>query len=421
MRTYDADLHFHGKYASGVSKDMLIPAISAQAKLKGLDLLGTADILHEKWHKHCKENIVEIENGVFKHKDIDVYFIVQSEVQTDDRIHHILLFPDFNSAWQLREKLKPYSTDIDLDGRPRLRIGSEKIAELAESVGAVLGPAHAFTPYFGVYGKYDSLRDCYGNMASTVKFLELGLSADTHLADKIPELRKIMFLSNSDSHSPWPHRLGREFNRFKLSKPSFCEVKKALSDKDGAVILNAGFDPREGKYHCSACPKCYQKYSWDQVNQFGWRCQKCNAKIKRGVKDRIEMLTDGKSESPPFRPPYVHIVPLAEIIARTKGLSGLTTATVQKWWKAFIDAFGSEIKVLIDEPIDNLAKVDKDIANSVKLFREEKTIMLAGGGGKYGELIIPKNDEELEQLKKKYDPEIKGYFVKKEKDLREFF
>ncbi len=422
MEIFDADLHFHGKYAAGVSDKMEINTIAEQAPFKGLKLLGTADILHEKWYKHCKDNIYEVENGVFKHKKEDIYFIVQTEVQTNDRVHHILFFPDFESALRLKEKLKPYSTDLDLDGRPRLKINSERLAQFVEDAAALISPAHCFTPYFSLLSHYDSLKECYGNMIETVKSLELGLSADTYQADKILELRKITFLSNSDSHSPWPHRLGREFNRFSIAKPSFEEIKKALLRKeDREIILNAGFDPAEGQYSCSACPKCYQKYSWEQVSQFKWRCQKCNAKIKRGAKDRINMLSDGKSESPSFRPKYIHIIPLADIIAKTKNVKGLTTSTVQKWWKAFIDKFGSEIHILIDEPIENLAEVDKQIANSIRLFRADKTIMLSGGGGNYGQLIIPKDEEDYEVLKQKYKSEIEGYYENKNKDLRDFF
>ncbi len=59
------------------------------------------------------------------------------------------------------------------------------------------------------------LIDCYGKMPD---FLELGLSADSDMADTIEELENIPFLTNSDAHSPWPHRLGREFNELEIAK-----------------------------------------------------------------------------------------------------------------------------------------------------------------------------------------------------------
>ena len=57
MKEYNADLQMHGIYAGGVSKSMLIPVMAGQARLKGLDILVTADVLHAKWMEHLKENI----------------------------------------------------------------------------------------------------------------------------------------------------------------------------------------------------------------------------------------------------------------------------------------------------------------------------------------------------------------------------
>lgn len=63
-------------------------------------------------------------------------------------------------------------------------------------------------------------------------FLELGLSADTNMADRIEELQDIVFLTNSDAHSPWPHRLGREFNRLKLDDFSYTSLKIYKKEKN---------------------------------------------------------------------------------------------------------------------------------------------------------------------------------------------
>jgi len=421
METYDCDLHIHGLHARGVSKHMRIARIAEQAKLKGLDVVGTGDLLHQKWFNEVKAELVEDENGVFRHKEHGTAFILSTEIESKGRVHHVLFYPDFAAAEEHRRCIANHCGDIDADGRPKIYLNSEELAKTAEDVGALIGPAHAFTPYFAMLAHHDSVAQCYGEMTDYVSFVELGLSADSYFADKIPELRKYVFLSNSDSHSPWPHRLGREFNRIRMASPTFSELKKALANKDGrAVVMNAGFNPREGKYHASGCNRCYQVFSAKQRLDYRQRCPLCSASIKKGVRDRIEEL-GGESISPEFRPPYTHIIPLAEIIAKTIGIKGVTSSTVQAVWKKFVQAFGSEIKVLIDIPFDELEGINAEVANSVQMFRQGKTIMLAGRGGQYGELIIPKNDADFEEKQRRRIAEIEGYYIPKDKKLTDYF
>lgn len=406
---------------------MNIALTAEQAKLKGLDVVGTGDILHRKWLDEAKKTLIE-QNGIFLHEKSGTAFIITNEIETADRVHHCLFYPDFSSAEEHRKIIEKYCKNIDSDGRPKTHMLSTDLAATAEKVGALIGPAHAFTPYFGVYGKYDSLANCYGNMLDKIYYLELGLSADSNLADKIPELRKIVFLSNSDSHSPWPHRLGREFNRIELLKPSFYEIKLAMENKDGRkVILNAGFDPREGKYHASGCNKCYQVFSSAQRMEFNRRCPTCGSPIKKGVRDRaVELASLAVNDLFPkreiiSRPPYTYLIPLAEIIAKSVGLKSVTSGTVQDIWKKFIERFGSEINVLIDASLADLREVNLDVANSIEMFRAGKTLMIVGRGGQYGQMVIPKNEKEFEEIRALRKSEIEGYYVVKDKKLTDFY
>ena len=92
-------------------------------------------------------------------------------------------------------------------------------AEIADHVleaGGLLGPAHAFTPWTGIFAYFRSLAECYQEKAQQIRFIELGLSADTDYADRIAELSTRTFLSNSDAHSPRSNKLAREFNQMEL-------------------------------------------------------------------------------------------------------------------------------------------------------------------------------------------------------------
>jgi uncharacterized protein (TIGR00375 family) len=276
--------------------------------------------------------------------------------------------------------------NMDADGRPRVRMNGSEIMNIAHENGCIIGPAHAFTPWTSIYKEYNSIKDCYGKMPD---FLELGLSADSDMADTIEELEAIPFLTNSDAHSPWPHRLGREFNELEIGELTFDGVRDAILNKK--IKANYGFDPRLGKYHKTACTKCYTQYSIEDAIKLKMRCP-CGGRIKKGVDYRIYELSKWEEPHHPLhRPPYIHILPLAEIISITHG-KGVTTVFVQKIWKEMIHRFKDEITALIQSPMDEVYDVDPKVAVVIKAFRNKTLEIKAGGGGKYGEIVLPKNN-----------------------------
>lgn len=118
----------------------------------------------------------------------------------------------------------------------------------------------------------------------------LDLSADSSMASRLSELNHITFLSNSDAHSPRPHRIGREFNRSNMEEPSFKELREVISEDQ--IELNVGLDPREGKYHKSACNSCYKQYLLLEPKKLDWKRTEYSGTIKKGVSDRIQELAD---------------------------------------------------------------------------------------------------------------------------------
>ncbi len=392
----NADLHIHGPYSAGSSKRTTIPLMAEYAKLKGLDLLGTSDCLHPTWLKHLKENLKE-ERGLFRLDGSDTRFLLQTEVQDRALVHQLIFLPNFDTADSLYSALKRHSRDIDKDGRPRLSIGPEELAEIVLELGGMLGPAHAFTPYYAIYAKFSSLKDCYGKYAGKIRFLELGLSADTEMADHIEELNDLTFLTNSDAHSAM--RLGREFNRIELEDHSFQALESAIEDHK--ITLNAGYDPREGKYHLTACNRCYKHYPLEQAQARNMRCD-CGGIIKMGVKDRIIARAKRASRSPSFRPEYKHLIPLIEIVAKSLGISSTYSKKVQALWRELVEENGGEISVLLETDIGKIAQKNKNTARAIEAFRQGKIEITPGGGGKYGEIKLP------------FDP------PKKQKSLSEF-
>ena len=397
----DCDLHLHSPYAGGVSKNMTMQNLGRQAGLKGLALMGTGDILNKEWLEHCRASLYE-ENSCFLEKESRTAFILQTELNDMDRVHHVVFLPDFASVEKLRTALKKFGRlDGKGFGRPTLKANAETLAEKVVDAGGIIGPAHAFTPYFSVYSHFDSVKDCYRSMYCEIKFLELGLSADTGLADLIEENHSFHFLSLSDAHSPWPHRIGREFVRIKMKKPNFPALKKAFEGREpGAFLLNAGLDPREGKYHCTACNKCFQKYSLEDATRLKWRCPKCGGLVKKGVKDRVMELAKFKEEiHPGFRPPYLHMIPLAEIIKIALGIENVMASKVQGQWLDIVECFGAEIRALVDAPIVEIAEINEVVAGKIESFRKGYVHYIGGGGGNYGTPIICDSEEDFERKK----------------------
>ncbi len=385
----NSDLHIHSLYSAATSPLMDLPTLAEEAAKKGIQLLGTGDCLHPGWLKRIKE-LAPAGDGIFVHGTTS--FVLTVEVEDLRRVHHLIILPSISKAEELYETFKRYSQDIDSDGRPTIRLTAVEIAEHARDAEALIGPCHAFTPWTALYAYHDSLRECYGDMVDYISFVELGLSADTSYADRITELHRLSFLTNSDAHSPYPIRLAREFNRFELADLCFDELKAAIERRRGRKpVLNVGVPPAEGKYNESACIRCYRHYSLTDAAARHWRCA-CGGMIKKGVRDRVNELADcNTGVHPQHRPPYLHLIPLAEIISMAIHKS-VGSKAVKTLWESLLAEFGTEVNVLVDCPIHELkaAEVGMDprVVDAIEAFREDKIHIEPGGGGKYGVISL---------------------------------
>ncbi len=384
----NADLHIHSRFSGATSEKMNIETISKEAPRKGVDVVATGDCLHSGWLKEIRQCKV-VDHGTFELNN--TRFILSTEVEDQKRVHHLLYFSNLSSVIDFKERIKSRSKNLETDGRPNVAMGGEELAEIAKDLDILIGPAHAFTPWTAMYAYHNSLKDCYGDLDNYISFIELGLSADTNFADKIQELHRLTFLTNSDCHSPHPVRLAREFNRFEVKDITYEEIKKAILRINGnKPILNVGLPPQEGKYHESACISCFTHYSLEEAQRRRWKCA-CGKRIKKGVKDRINEMSDYKETiHPDHRPQYIHLIPLAEIITKAVGQRTPFTATVKARWEQLVKAFGSEINVLIDVDIKDISKVTSPaITEAIQAFREKRVIIKPGGGGQYGQIELP--------------------------------
>lgn len=344
---------------------MLPAPLLAACRRKGLSVTGSGDALHAGWRQLWEE--CPVEEGIV--------VVPSAEVEDSRRVHHLILMEEFADFAALQAVLEPKACDLAVTGRPRVRLSGETIAREVHALGGLVGPAHAFTPWTALYAAHDSVRECYGG--ETIDFLELGLSADSSYGAAIPDLYGIPFLSNSDAHSPGS--CGREYTVVSSRENGPAGVLDSISR--GEVVQNAGFFPEEGKYNRTACSRCYLQYSLEEAVSLSWRCPDDGGRIKKGVLDRARELSLGE-ERP--RPPYLHRIPLPQILQRVLSVSSPRTGKVLALYNRFLEQFGSEIRVLNEVPVGELALVHSGAAEAVDALRRERVRFCPGGGGKYG-------------------------------------
>ena len=114
------------------------------------------------------------------------------------------------------------------------------------------------------------------------------------------------------------------------------------------------------------------------------------------MKDQINEKADFKTpQHPDHRPKYVHLIPMAEIITKAIDMRNPFNQTVTRRWTELVSAFSSEIRVLLDVDVEHISKITAPaITDAIQAFRENKVIVHPGGGGQYGVIEFPDENEQ---------------------------
>jgi uncharacterized protein (TIGR00375 family) len=385
---------------------MCIEEIARFAKIKGLNLVGTGDFTHPKWLKEIQKPLVPIsDTNLYKvagAPETSVFFMLTTEVSTiftfeNDvkKIHHVILTPSIETAEQINDRLENYG-NLTADGRPTLNMNAPQLVEevMAVSNENMVFPAHAWTPWFSMFGAFsgfNSVEECYQDMTKHIHALETGLSSDPPMNWRLSKLDKFALVSNSDSHSFWPWRIGREANVFELQKPDYHEILGAIRSKDKEKFkFTIETDPAYGKYHWTGHRNCHVALSPQEAIKLGNVCPVCRRKLTKGVEQRVEELADRpagfKFENAVG---FVHLLPLSEIIASVLDVDSPSSQNVWNVYNLLVERFGDEYTVLIDSSKDALNKVvGERIAEAIIRVREERVKVMPGYDGVYGQLVF---------------------------------
>ena len=400
-----ADLHIHSKYSRAVSQEMTLENIDVWARKKGIQVMATGDFTHPQWFNEIKTKLKQSEDGLYKIQN--TRFMLTTEISSiyskngkTRRIHNLIFAPSIEAVEKINTKLG-WIGNLKSDGRPILGLDSKELLKivLEADPNCVLIPAHAWTPWFSIFGSmsgFDSIEECFEEMAPHIFAIETGLSSDPSMNWRLSALDKISLISNSDSHSL--QKLGREANVFdcELSYGGIIDVIKSKDPKK--FLYTIEFFPEEGKYHYDGHRDCGISFSPSETKKHGDKCPVCGKNLTVGVLNRVNELADRKDgEKPANVIPYKNLISLDEIIGEAFGV-GPKSKKVMAAYEKLISALGSELKILEESSYDEIAGAsDQKIAEAVKKVREGKVNIKPGYDGEYGKISIFGEDEKKEK------------------------
>jgi uncharacterized protein (TIGR00375 family) len=411
-----ADLHVHSKYSRATSRDSDLEHLALWARRKGITVVGTGDFTHPAWWEEIRSKLVPAEPGLFRlrpeiERDVEqrlppschgpVRFLLEVEISTiykkGDRtrkIHHLIYAANLDTASRFRERLGSIG-NISSDGRPILGLDSRHLLEIALQSGpdAYLVPAHVWTPWFAVLGSksgFDSVEECYGDLAPHIFAVETGLSSDPPMNWRVSRLDRFTLVSNSDAHSP--PILGREACGFETELDYFA-IRRALETGEG-YRGTVEFFPEEGKYHLDGHRACGVRLEPEETRRAEGRCPQCGKPLTVGVMHRVEELADQPEEARRGRTdPYRCLVPLPEVLGEIHGV-GPKSRTVEQAASNLVARLGPEIDILERLPLEDVARAgDPLLLEALSRLRAGKVRREAGYDGEYGVIRLFEPDE----------------------------
>ena len=409
QQEYVADLHIHSRYAYACSKSLTLANLAATAKTKGIGLMATGDFTHPAWLAELEAALMPVEVGTFEYDGVK--FVLGTEISCvyrqggkSRRLHLLLFLSSLDCVKRFNAELSRRGVKLEGDGRPSVGMSAEELTSLALDIdpGAMVIPAHVWTPWYGVLGSvsgFDSLEECFGEVTPLIRAVETGLSSDPAMNWTVPEMRNRAILSFSDAHS-LPN-LGREVTVFR-GVPAYGGLKQAVQGNDVAYTME--FYPEEGKYHYNGHRNCGVRQSpGETAAQADGRCAVCGRPLTLGVLHRVRSLSataggegstesapgpDGLITSPDGRPPFLRLVPLEELLAETLSV-GRRSKAVANVYRKLCAEFGSELETLVRANAGDIQQVAGErIAQAILKARTGQVVAEPGFDGQYGTVRV---------------------------------
>lgn len=411
-----ADIHSHSGYSGGVGKIDFF-RLTRNLTKKGINIFSSGDILHKKWRETLRDSLQELEAGLFIFKDaeensgqgnsdgfvdkfqdkilfdsesklsrsetvkqkLDLFeqsslnrprIILQTEIVASvpyifdakkrKSVHIILLFPNFEVVETVYKIFENKGVKLNI-GRPFIRFSS--ISECENFFGNLclqfadleVIPAHIFTPdgIFGGENPIGGFEDFFGDFKDKIRCIESGLSADPSMIAKVPFLRNLTVISNSDAHSEGLNRVGREFFVLNLDHLDYQSFINAIRTRK--IAFSVEFRPEHGRYFQTGHSEKRHKNGEDihfmaEDVPEDLICPICGKKMIAGVEYRVFQLSDKNRKydiekmSSPQK--FFYAIPLADIIASSIKIKS-DSKKVLNYYEKIINKIGFESSIFI--------------------------------------------------------------------------
>lgn len=209
MRQIRCDFHIHSALSPCADQDMTPGNIVSMAKLKGLDVIAVTD------HQCCGN----VNSAMVLASRFGITVVPGMELETNEEIHSICLFPDLKSAMIfdkiVREHLPGIENRVDIFGEQLLfdendeRVGIEKLLLLTpcalsfneaqkqvQNLGGVMYPAHVDRDSYSILTVMGEIPREYAG-----KTLEISAKCDLDVfLQKHPQINDFKLVQSSDAH-----------------------------------------------------------------------------------------------------------------------------------------------------------------------------------------------------------------------------
>ncbi|MBY9020553.1 MAG: hypothetical protein KGD67_05805, partial [Candidatus Lokiarchaeota archaeon] len=230
---------------------------------------------------------------------------------------------------------------------------------------------------------FKSLIEALGEGINYIHAVETGLSADPTMIRSITELNNLSIISNSDSHSLYFHRLGREATVLGMNRVTYRDIINSI--RKNKIIKTYEFNPSEGKYyydgHRSSRHSSNNSYFCSPKRNIIY-CPICGNTLTKGVLSKVYDLKD--SEKPIYEN-FQYIVPLLHLISAVYGGSEYNNKNLSLY-REIVEAANGEFNIW-ENSID-LYPISYELCEVINKIKSGNYWFIPGYDGIYGKLQL---------------------------------
>ena len=239
LKRLKMDLHIHTCLSPCGEREMVPTEIINRAKELGLDAIGICD-------HNSAENVVAVKKAGKKES---LAVIGGIEVTSREEVHILALFDNDEDVFELqhivyenlhgKNEAKVFGEQIIVDEQDeiiginhRLLIGAtdltvDKIVDIVHFLKGLCFASHIDRERFGIIGQL-------GFIPEGLKLDAAEVSPKT-IPSEFNQTLGVPLVTFSDAHTI--QDIGNSYTEFLINKPSVAEIKKALLDEDGRLIV----------------------------------------------------------------------------------------------------------------------------------------------------------------------------------------